>query len=256
MNVFQWVNRFSLRTVLRLNDDMKDRMRMLIPPLPYDQPRKRPAIGDQVVLLHGLWRSVWAMEGMAEVLNSAGFETINIPYASFRKTIPEMVAMVAAELRSHVDGRKVHFVTHSMGGIVLRQLAACYPELVTGRIVMLAPPNQGSEIIDWLGRSPFKPFAELAFGPGGMGLATSSVRNEVPGFSDEHEVSVVMGCKTAVPFFGPLLGGENDGIVSVAGGVVKGMKAMEVIEADHTFMMAEKVTREKVLQFLKNGVDA
>lgn len=235
---------------------MKDRMRMLIPPRSRDQPRKRSADGERVVLLHGLWRSVWAMEGMAEMLSSEGYETLSIPYSSFRSALPDIVEAVAEELRIHEDGRKVHFVTHSMAGIVVRQLAANYPELVTGRIVMLAPPNQGSEIIDWLGRYPLKPLADLAFGPGGMSLSTNFVRKEVPGFSDDYEVSVVMGCKSSVPLFGPLLGGENDGIVSVAGGEVEGMNRLEVIDVDHTFMMGEKVTREKVLHFLKNGVDA
>lgn len=235
---------------------MKDRMRMLIPPLPGDRARVKSGKGDRVVLLHGLWRSVWAMEGIAEVLSEEGYETVSVPYASFRKSLEELVGDVASELQAHEDGRVVHFVTHSMGGIVLRQLASSYPELVTGKVVMLAPPNQGSEIMDWLGGIPLKTLAHLAFGPGGMGLRTESVRHGVPGFSEDCEVVVVMGRKNAMPFFRPLLDEENDGIVSVAGGEVMGMRRLEVIDADHTFMMAEKVTQEKVLHFLRNGVDA
>lgn len=229
---------------------MKDRLRMLIPPLPGDRPRRRKAEGDRVVLLHGLWRSVWAMEGMAESLNEVGYETLCVPYASFRKSMTEIVDDVEAELRKLDDGRRVHFVTHSMGGIVLRYLAKRAPELVTGKVAMLAPPNQGSEIIDWLDRMPLRPLAHLAFGPGGMALTTEEVREKVPGFDDNLEVAVMMGRKRAVPFFTSLLEGEHDGIVSVDGGKVAGMTELEVLDADHTFMMAEAEVRAKVLGFL------
>ncbi|MGC6426193.1 MAG: esterase/lipase family protein [Akkermansiaceae bacterium] len=230
---------------------MKDRWRMLIPPLPRDRPRQRKAEGERVVLLHGLWRSVWAMEGMAEALHEAGYETVTVPYASFRKPMGEIVEGVETEIRRLDDGKRVHFVTHSMGGIVLRHLAERAPDLVTGKIVMLAPPNQGSEIIDWLDQNPLRRLAHLAFGPGGMGLKTGEVREKVPGFSEETEVAVIMGRKRAVPFFTPLLKGEHDGIVSVEGGEVVGMSKLEVLDADHTFMMAEPEVREKVIRFLK-----
>ncbi|MDB4500943.1 alpha/beta fold hydrolase [Akkermansiaceae bacterium] len=232
---------------------MKDRIRMLFPPLPRDRARVKLGEGDRVVLLHGLWRSVWAMEGMAKTLHQAGYETVSVPYASFRKTMNEIVDDVAAELRGLEDGKKVHFVTHSMGGIVARHLADRYPELVTGRLVLLAPPNQGSEIIDWLDSFPLKPLAHFAFGPGGMGLGTEIVRNGVPGFSEDHEVAVVMGRQRTVPFFSSMLEGEHDGIVSAEGGKVEGMSEFRVVDGDHTFLMAEDEVRLQVLNYLQEG---
>lgn len=190
------------------------------------------------------------MEGLAEALHEAGYETLSVPYASFRKSMNEIVDDVEAELRKVDDGKMVHVVTHSMGGIVLRYLVERVPELVQGKVVMLAPPNQGSEIIDWLDQLPIKSLVRRLVGPGGMELATHQVRKKVPGFSAEREVAVVMGRKWTVPFFTPLLDGEHDGIVSVERGKVEGMSEMEVLNVDHTFMMAEGQVREKVLSFL------
>ncbi|MGJ8698246.1 MAG: esterase/lipase family protein [Verrucomicrobiaceae bacterium] len=226
------------------------KLEMMIPPLPGDRVRRREAAGERVVLLHGLWRSVWAMEGLARVLNEAGYESVNVPYASFRKPMAEIVEDVAEELRRVEDGKRVHFVTHSMGGIVVRHLAERYPELVTGRLVLLAPPNQGSEIIDWL--EDFAP-SHWAFGPGGMALSTGKVKGVVPGFREDHEVAVIMGRKQAVPFFRELLDSENDGIVSVEGGKVEGMSDFRVVDGDHTFLMAEEEVRAHVLCYLREG---
>ena len=223
-------------------------LRMMIPPLPWQQARHRPGSGDRVVLLHGLWRSVWAMEPPACRLNEVGFETLSIPYPSFRKPLPELVEEVASSLPP--SDKKTHFITHSMGGIVLRCLAKERPDLVTGRIVMLAPPNQGSEIIDWLEDSPL---GKCLFGPGGMNLSTEGVRRDVPNFSDDQQVDVIMGRRSAVPFFGFLLEGENDGIVTVDGGRLPGVRNFEVVDADHTFMMGNREVLDRIVELLKSS---
>ncbi|MDB4693751.1 hypothetical protein OAF21_09130, partial [Akkermansiaceae bacterium] len=98
-----------------------------------------------------------------------------------------------------------------------------------------------------------------AFGPGGMSLSTKAVSQEVPGFSGEVEVAVVMGKSNSMPFFQSLLGEENDGIVSVKGGEVDGMNSLRVLEGDHTFIMAESAVGQEVISFLQgeeSGVDS
>ncbi|YCM43493.1 alpha/beta fold hydrolase [Verrucomicrobiaceae bacterium 227] len=217
----------------------------MIPPLPWHRPIHHPGKGDRVVLLHGLWRSVHAMEDLARHLNKEGYETLNIPYPSFRKSLDEIVAGIRQEVgRSR---KPTHFVTHSMGGIVLRCLAHKAPELITGKIVMLAPPNQGSEIIDWLQDSFL---GRTLFGPGGMSLTTENVRQQVPGFQDQHQVAVVMGRSKKMPLFQSFLGSEHDGVVTIEGGKVTGMKQFEVINADHTFIMNHPEARKRVLAYL------
>ncbi len=226
---------------------VRDALQMMIPPLPWHQPRHRPGPGDRVVLLHGLWRSVWAMEMPARHLNEVGFETLSIPYPSFRKPLPELVAEVAAALPP--TEKTTHFVTHSMGGIVLRCLAAKRPDLVTGGVVMLAPPNHGSEIIDWLEDSPL---GKYSLGPGGMNLSTDKVCEGVPNFPVGQRVDVIMGRRSTVPFFRFLLVGENDGIVTVEGGRLPGVRNFVVVDADHTFMMGNREVLERVVSWLQS----
>ena len=165
-----------------------NRLKMIIPPMPWHSPRMRVNDGERVVLLHGLWRSVWAMEEPARYLHHCGFETLNLPYPSFRQSVDKIVDHVAREI--FPSSKRTHFVTHSMGGIVLRCLAKRHPELITGNVVMLAPPNQGSEIIDWLEDSPL---GRLSLGPGGMSLSTNRLPQEVPPFDGSNDVSVIMG---------------------------------------------------------------
>ena len=186
------------------------------------------------------------MEAPACYLHDRGFETLNLPYSSFRQSMDEIVDHVARETGS--SSKRTHFVTHSMGGIVLRYLAKRYPELVTGNVVMLAPPNQGSEIIDWLEDSPLGRFS---LGPGGMSLSTHRLPREVPSFDGSHDVSVIMGRRNRLPIFDSLLVGENDGIVTVEGGRVEGVKRLEVVDAEHTFIMAEKFVLERIAELLK-----
>ena len=217
----------------------------MIPPLPWHRPIHHPGKGDRVVLLHGLWRSVRAMEGLATHLNKEGFETLNIPYPSFRKSLDEIVTVVQEAIPP--SEKPTHFVTHSMGGIVLRCLAQKSPDLITGKIVMLAPPNQGSEIIDWLEESFL---GRTLFGPGGMSLSTNNVRQNIPGFQSNHDVAVVMGQSQRMPLFQSFLGEDHDGIVTVEGGKVGGMKQFDTVNADHTLIMNNPEARSRVLSYL------
>jgi len=230
---------------MRLLDDL----RILAPPLPWHGPVIHSAQGDRVVLLHGLWRSYLAMEGVAREANAAGYECVNISYPSFRKPLDEIVKRVA-EVLLPLERKTTHFVTHSLGGIVLRRLAADYPELVSGRVVMVAPPSQGSEIVDWLKDSPF---GKAFLGPAGLSLSTERVPVEVPRFPESQEVGIIMGKTRTLPFFQQMLEEENDGIVSVERGRLKGVKNFCVVEGDHTFIVNEPEVRALVKHFLQNG---
>jgi len=186
------------------------------------------------------------MESISRFLNQRSFETLNVPYPSFRKSLDEIVEETAAAIGP--SEKPTHFVTHSMGGIVLRCLANRHPDLVTGKVVMLAPPNQGSEIIDWLEDSPL---GRLSLGPGGMSLSTNHVSQKIPDLPGEHETYVIMGRKNRVRVFDSLFEGENDGVVTVAGGKCAGMTRLEVVDADHTFIMGEEEVLKKVASFLR-----
>jgi len=217
-------------------------------PMPWHKPIVRDHDADAVILLHGLWRSVWAMEPMARYLHQQGYHTINVPYPSFRKPIDQLTEIIHGAIQLHGGERKIHFVTHSLGGVLARKLLHMVPKEQMGRVVMLAPPNQGSEIIDWVSR--FRPLA-CTLGPAGLHLGSDTL--QAPPLPGNIDSAVIMGNRSRIPFFRHLLGKENDGIVSVERGRIEGMNEFHVIDTDHTFIATDPRVMEITRKFIRDG---
>jgi triacylglycerol lipase len=222
---------------------LSDRVQMLIPPLLWNRPRLREHDGDKVVLLHGLWRSRHAMEPLARRLDQEGYSTLNLPYPSATQSLDRIVCEIREKVQEFAGDRTVHFVTHSLGGIIARMLIAELTPWKQGRLVMMAPPNSGSEIIDWISR---KPLLRSIMGPAARSLATGGVPSHLPALPPDLEAIVIMGNRASIPFFGKLLDPENDGIVSAERGKIEGLRGFSVVAADHTFIQ----------MFLKTGETA
>jgi hypothetical protein len=213
--------------------------------------RERHQAGALVVLLHGLKRTSRSMNPIARVLEANGYRVHNQPYPSAKYELSTLAEKTAAQLRPVLEGEtQVHFVTHSMGGILLRLLRAngAVPNL--GRVVMLAPPNQGSELVDALGG--LKLFQWLN-GPAGnqLGTEATSVPNSLP--KVDFDLGVIAGRKSVNPLFARLIPGENDGKVSVARTHVDGMRELLVVNHTHTFLMSRPEVQAAVLTFLATG---
>ena len=125
----------------------------------------------KVVLLHGLARTSRSMRPIDKFLKREGFSVFNLNYPSRKKSIEELGKFVREQIQSNEEkGIKLDFVTHSMGGIILRYIMKVDPLPNLGRVVMLGPPNQGSEVVDRL--SKLKIFKLM--GPASLQLGTSS----------------------------------------------------------------------------------
>lgn len=227
----------------------RDRCEMLTPPLPWDRPRWRPREGPPVVLLHGLWRGWHAMEPLERSLAAAGYSTLNIPYPSIRLPIATLADRIAQIISDHVEGAPIHIVAHSLGGIIARALGAAPAAPEIKRIVMLAPPNAGSEIVDWAGHRKIS----RLLGPAGKQLGSSGFIATLPEIPETAEVAVIMGNRSLFPLFRKLLDAENDGFVSVPRGKIPGIRSFSVVPADHTFIQMHPVALRHTIDFLKTG---
>ena len=209
---------------------------------------------DCVVLLHGLLRSSSSMQPMQQALEKEGFATANIDYPSRKHEVEELanIAIPAglSQCRARDDIEHIHFVAHSLGGILLRQYldTSSIPEL--GRVVMLGPPNQGSEAVDDLGNVPGFDWLN---GPAGRQLGKGEDSVPLALGPADFELGVIAGNRSIDPITSAVLPNPDDGRVSVADTKLEGMDDFIVVEHSHAFMMKKRDSIDLTISFLRTG---
>lgn len=207
-----------------------------------------------VVLLHGLARTSTSMNKMQSALEEAGFVTANIDYPSRDHTVEELadIAVTAGleECRAVDDVERVHFVTHSLGGILVRQYLSTNTIADLGRVVMMGPPNQGSAAVDELNGVPGFDWLN---GPAGLQLGKGEDSVPLQLGPADFELGVIAGNRSIDPITSAVLENPDDGRVSVDDTRLDGMADFVVVEHSHALMMRMRRTIELTIQFLRSG---
>ena len=208
---------------------------------------------DGVILLHGIARRSRSLAGLERHLRSAGYATLNLDYPARRTGLQQIAAGLHQPIARFADGLegRLHFVTHSMGGLVVRAYIAQHRPEALGHVVMLAPPNEGSEIADLLQRNPlYRAF----FGPAGAELVTARPDGlrQLLGEID-YPLGVIAGDRSLYPLSSLLLPRPNDGRVSVARTQVAGMSDHLTLHATHPLIMRNREAVQQTLHFLQHG---
>jgi triacylglycerol lipase len=209
------------------------------------------APAEYVVLLHGLARTSHSMDKLAKYLSDQGYQAVNIDYPSRKHQLSELAKIVRKETISKTTGaEKIHFVTHSMGGIILRFIQKNDPLPNLGRVVMLSPPNHGSEVVDSL--SGLWPF-ELINGPAGKQLGTDEKGICRTLGKVDFELGVITGDRSINWINSFIITGKDDGKVSIDSAKVEGMADFLVVHVSHPFIMNDKRVMTECVHFFRNG---
>ncbi len=221
-------------------------------PAAADALKQEPA-SECVILLHGLGRTAKSMRRLENHLSDAGFAVLNVDYPSTKESLDTLVAEYVGTAVSACEARdcqRIHFVTHSLGGILVRQYLQDRTLPKGSRIVMLAPPNRGSELATKL--------ANLAIyrkmtGPAGqvLGVDAESVPNTLAPV--DAEIGIIAGTRSANPIYSAMIPGDDDSKVSVKNAKLKEMQDFIALPASHPFIMRKKVVINHVIHFLRHG---
>ena len=207
---------------------------------------------ETVMVLHGLGRTPRSMALMSSRLEQAGYQVVTFGYPSTSEPIEVLVDSLGRALEEccAADSNRVHFVTHSLGGVLVRSFLSERPLAHEGRVVMLSPPNQGSEIIDAFADSPM---LRSFLGPSGSQLGTDSTGIATRLGPVTFTLGIITGDRSLNPIGSWLIPGPDDGKVSVERAKVEGAADFLVVPATHTFIMNRRDVADETVHFLQHG---
>lgn len=209
-------------------------------------------MSDLVILLHGAGRSPRSMGRIAKALTKQGYQVHNLGYPSRRLPIEGLVEYLGEQITKIQPGShaKIHFVTHSLGGIVLRYFLKHNSLPNLGRVVMLAPPNQGAALAEIFRKLPFYGWI---LGPVGAQVGTDpdSIPNTLGPV--DCEVGVIAGNRSFNPLFSPLIPGPDDGRVAVESTKLIGITDFLVLPCIHPLIMNYRQVIRQTIHFLSQG---
>ncbi len=216
------------------------------------QSRSRPG-NKSVILLHGLGRSPRSMDKLAGRLRERGYAVLNLAYPSRDHSIEylaEGVLRPGIERLLNSGPARIDFITHSMGGIVVRYYLKHHRLESLGRVVMLAPPNQGSELVD---RIKTIPLLERSLGPAGRELGRDRDSLPLKLGRARFELGIIAGNRSGNLLNSILIDGPDDGSVSVRSTRLPGMDDFIVLPYSHRSLLKSDEVIEQALYFLEHG---
>ncbi len=218
-------------------------------------PALSPAAQDAcVIMLHGMGRTSFSLSAIESALEEQGDAVWNESYPGLSKSVEELSAPTIEAGLAYCrerQARTIHFVTHSLGGILVRYYLQAHRITGLGRIVMLAPPNRGSEVADQM-KDGF--FYQTVMGPAGQELGTeeNSLPNRLKPI--DGEIGIIAGKTDGEPWLLPEIPGDDDGKVAVERTKLPEMRDFLLVNVGHTFIMDNEEVILQVLFFLQHGV--
>jgi pimeloyl-ACP methyl ester carboxylesterase len=212
--------------------------------------RLKPMTGTVVVLIHGLGRSSKAFQSLSQKLKQSGLQVVPFDYPSTRIKVDKSAEFLESVLKSMPQVARVHFVVHSLGGLMIRRYAQKYGVDRMGRVVMLGVPNSGAKMADILRGNPL---FKAVLGPAGQELISNAQGLAAQLSTPKFEFAVISGGRGNASGFNPLIPGDDDGTVSVKSTQLGGASDSAVVPRIHSFLMNDALVIEMTIEFLKTG---
>lgn len=204
-----------------------------------------------VILLHGLARTSHSMLKLESVLKKDHYVVVNHSYPSTQKSIKTLADQVIPPMMNEClnrQAKRIHFVTHSLGGVILQQYLHKNRNPKIDYIVMLAPPNHGSQLADLLHK---KWFFRRVLGPTIGELTTK--KSDIPMLPGQYKIGIIAGNYNLNPIVSKIFAEPNDGKVAVSSTKLDQMSDFIVMPVTHTFIMQNPLVEKQILCFLSYG---
>jgi len=203
-----------------------------------------------IVLLHGLGRSNASMWLLASRLENAGYFVQRVGYRSLEQNPDEILMDISAQINQccQKHSHNVHFVGHSLGGLMVRAYLQNNKVDKLGRVVLLGTPNQGTEAADHFNNS----WLMDILGPTAKTLGTNDKSFPKSLKAPYYPVGIIAG-EHKSKFNDPVIPGKDDGLVSVEATKIDGMTDFIIIETGHSMMRYNSEVADQTIEFIKNG---
>ena len=200
-----------------------------------------------VVLVHGLWMNGLDMKLLKRRMSHAGYHTLQFTYPSINNN-PLDNAGLLNEFLNSIQNETIHFVCHSLGGLIVRHLFHAFPEQRPGRVVTLGTPHQPSKAAIQLNKT-FLSGSLL-----GKSIERGLLGNAPP-WRSHNELGVIAGdLSLGLGLLIPGIPKPNDGTVAVEETRLQGMKDHKIIHASHFGLLLSSEACNCARHFLSHGM--
>jgi len=209
-----------------------------------------PMTGEVVVLVHGICRSSKSMSKLQKHLRKQGLQTYSFDYPSTRISIEDSADSLHKVLSSMEGVERIHLIGFSLGGLVVRSCQHRHPDDRIGRTLLVGTPNRGAELADTFRSNVL---FKMIFGQAGQQLSCTEAGLAATLPAPQGEFAVIAGARNMDGGYNPLIGGDNDGTVSLASARLKGACDFLVVPALHPFLIGQKETLAAAYSYLHTG---
>jgi hypothetical protein len=199
---------------------------------------------------HGLGRNASSMWLLASRLEDAGYYVRRVEYSSLHQTPEDILTDISQQINACCQNHAsaVHFVGHSLGGLMVRAYLQHNRVDHLGRVVLLGTPNKGAEAADHFSNS----WLMTIMGPTASALGTSDDSFPSSLEPPSYPVGIIAGLRNG-SFNDPVIPGKDDGVVSVEATKIDTMTDFIIIETGHSMMRYDREVADQTLEFIKNG---